>query len=324
MVSSTTMNIYSRLRIGALTVMSLLAGSMAFAQAPCDRACLADALDQYLNAVIQNDPGAANLAPGFRQTENAVVRREGTGTWQTMTGIGDADRRYFDPVSGQAAFFGVIEEGDGLGVATVRVRVAGGRLSEAEWLIAREGDAGLNGFNADGSPSGNFFDPANLAANPPSIAPVPRTERLSRDELIGITNSYFDGITTHDGSIIIAHPGCSRIENGFTVTGRPQQGGPPSDCTSGLANINIAFVAARRYPVVDVEAGVVMAIAVFMRNPGTTTRRNVFAEWFGIEDGRIRTVHSSMFYPEPHQPVPNWPPYDGNWPLPAELAPGVG
>jgi len=28
-----------------------------------------------------------------------------------------------------------------------------------------------------------------------------------------------------------------------------------------------------------------------------------------------------MFYPPPEQPVPNWPPYDGNWPLPASLGP---
>ena len=34
------------------------------------------------------------------------------------------------------------------------------------------------------------------------------------------TDGYFDGITTHDGSIIIAHPGCTRVENGTTVTGR--------------------------------------------------------------------------------------------------------
>jgi len=24
-----------------------------------------------------------------------------------------------------------------------------------------------------------------------------------------------------------------------------------------------------------------------------------------------------MFYPAPEEPVPNWPPYEGNWPLPA-------
>jgi hypothetical protein len=300
---------------------SILLVPVGFAQSTCDRACLADALDQYLNAVIGHDPAEAGLSAGFRQTENTVVRSQGAGTWQTVTGIGDGERRYFDPVSQQAAFFGVIEEGEALAITTIRIKVAGGKVSEAEWMIARDTDAGLNGFNADGSPSGNFFDPAGLATNLPSNATIPPSERVSRDELIGITNSYFDGITTHDGSVIIAHPGCTRRENGFMVTGRPQQGGGTSDCTTGLANINVSLVAARRYPVVDEEAGVVMAIAVFMRKPGTTTRRNVFAEWFGIEDGRIRTVHSAMFYPEPHLPVPNWPPYDGNWPMASELAP---
>lgn len=294
---------------------------LASAQGPCDRACLESTLDKYMTAVMENDPSVAPLSAGFRQTENAVVRRLGTGAWETVTAIGDADHRYLDPVSQQAAFFGIVEEGDKAAIATVRVRVTDRKISEAEWLIAREGDPGLNGFNPDGSPAGNFFDPANLAGHMPADAGLPPEDRLTRDELVGITNSYFDGITTHDGSVILAHPGCTRLENGFTVTGRPQPGGGTSDCTSGLANINVLFVADRRYPVVDVEKGVAMAIAVFMRRPGTTTRRNVFAEWFTIEGGRIRTVHSSMFYPEPDLPVPNWPPYDGNWPLPSELAP---
>jgi hypothetical protein len=28
-----------------------------------------------------------------------------------------------------------------------------------------------------------------------------------------------------------------------------------------------------------------------------------------------------MFYPPPELAVPNWPPYTGNWPLPAEIVP---
>src|SRR6185295_8958286 len=143
-----------------------------------------------------------------------------------------------------------------------------------------------------GQPAGNFFDPDNLTKNPPPDRTLPKGERLSREALIGITNSYFDGITTHDGSIILADPGCARTENGLTVTGRAGgsatglagRGGAAaaagrggvSDCTSGLETINIQLVAARRYPVVDEEAGVVLAMAVFIRKPGTTTRRNVF------------------------------------------------
>jgi hypothetical protein len=140
--------------------------------------------------------------------------------------------------------------------------------------------------------------------------------------MVAATNSYFDGITTHDGSIIMAYPGCMRVENGNTVTGRARaatKGGTPevSDCTSGLANINVELVAARRYPVVDEEAQVVLALAVFVRKPGTATRRNAFSEWFVIGNNKIRSIYSAMFYPAPEAPVPNWPPYEGNWPLPA-------
>jgi hypothetical protein len=283
----------------------------------CDRACLKDMLDRYLSAVIKHDPSAAPLMVGFRQTENAVAVRLGTGAWKSVTGLGKLQRRYLDPVSGQAAYFGVVEEGDRSAIVTVRVKVDGRRVSEAEWYLARQGDPGLNGPAQPGQPAGNFFDPENLAKSPPPERTLPKAARLPREALIGITNSYFDGITSHDGSVIQAHPGCARTENGTTVTGRAGRGGAAgvSDCTSGLETINIQMVAARRFPVVDEEAGVVLALAVFIRKPGTTTRRNVFSEWFVIEDQKIRSIYSAMFYPPSEAPAPNWPPYDGNWPI---------
>ena len=58
----------------------------------CDRACLKSTLGQYLSAVSKHDPSAAPLFAGFRQTENAVVKRPGTGMWQTMTGLGRLQR----------------------------------------------------------------------------------------------------------------------------------------------------------------------------------------------------------------------------------------
>jgi hypothetical protein len=315
----------------ALACAVALAGSAnVFAAAnDCDRACLKTSLDQYLNAVIKHDPAVAPLFVGFRQTENAVVVRLGTGTWKTVTGLGKFQRRYLDPVSGQAAYFGTVEEGSDQAIVTVRVRVENRKITEAEWILARKGNPGLNGLDAKGQPSGNFFDPENLAANPPSDKPVAKELRSSREAMIAATNSYFDGITTHDGSIIMAYPGCNRTENGNTVTGRGRgpaaakaKGDPasPNDCTSNLANINVQLVAARRYPVVDEEAGVVLALAVFLRKPGTATRRNMFSEWFIIENNKIRSIYSAMFYPSPEEPVPNWPPYEGNWPLPATFA----
>jgi hypothetical protein len=319
----------------ALGTLALLGTSTVFAAAnDCDRTCLKSMLDQYLNAVIKHDPAAAPLMIGFRQTDNAVVVKPGTGVWKTVTGLGKMQRRYLDPVSGQAGYFGVVEEGADQAIVTVRVKVDNRKIAEAEWLIARRGDPGLNGPQQPGQSAGNFFEPDNLAANPPPERTVAKADRLSRESLIGITNSYFDGITTHDGSIIIAHPGCSRLENGATATGRPAgqgpgapkggetaKGGPLSDCTSGLANINVQFVAGRRYPVVDEEAGVVLAIATFLRKPGTATRRNMFSEWFVIDNAKIRSIYSAMFYPSPEAPVPNWPPYEGNWPLSPSLVP---
>jgi hypothetical protein len=292
----------------------------------CDRACLKTTLDQYLAAVIKHDPAAAPLFVGFRQTENAVVVRPGTGVWKSVTGLGKMQRRYLDPVSGQAAYFGIVEEGSNPAIVTVRVKVENRKITEAEWLIARDGDPGLNGPATPTQRSGNVFNPNNLTANPPPERIVPKADRLSREALVAITNSYFDGLTTHDGSIIMAHPGCNRLENGQAMTGAAagragKAGEPPGDCTSGLTNFSAALVAARRYPVVDEEAQAVLAIAVFVRRPGVTTRRNVFSEWFFIDNTKIRNIFSAMFYPPPEQPVPNWPPYDGNWPLPASLAP---
>jgi hypothetical protein len=288
---------------------SFFVSTNAFAANDCDRACLKTTLDQYLIAVVKHDPAAAPLFVGFRQTENAVVVRTSTGLWKSLTGLGMVQRRYFDPVSGQAAYYGVIEEGATSDIATVRIKVEDKKITEAEWIISRKTDIGLNGTGP------NLLDIDNLTANPPPDKAMPRDAKVSREAMMAIVNSYFDGITTHDGSIINAWQGCTRIENGVGMTGRGSRGGATSDCTSGLATINILNVAARRFPIVDEEAGVVLGMAVFIRKPGTTTRRNVFSEWFYIDKGKIRTIYTAMFYPDSDLPVPNWPPYDGNWPV---------
>jgi hypothetical protein len=92
---------------------------------------------------------------------------------------------------------------------------------------------------------------------------------------------------------------------------------------AGLADFNLAMVVARRIPLVDEEAQAALGMAVFIRRPGSPTPRNVFSEWFYIDEGRIRVIYTAMFYPPPTLAVPNWPPYDGNWPLPATTVPAA-
>jgi hypothetical protein len=46
---------------------------------------------------------------------------------------------------------------------------------------------------------------------------------------------------------------------------------------------NIYAVTARRYPIVDEQAGVVLGLALFQRYPGVDMRRNLLAEWFYVD-----------------------------------------
>src|SRR5262245_37850322 len=122
------------MRKTTIHVVAALCASVAMhvsAQEACDRVCLRRRLDQYLTAVIKHDPGAAPLVVGFRQTENAINVRPGNGVWKTVTGLGKVQRRYLDPVSGQAAYYGTVEEGGSTAVVTVRVRVENRQLTEA-------------------------------------------------------------------------------------------------------------------------------------------------------------------------------------------------
>jgi hypothetical protein len=321
--------------VGMVIVAS--ADSTGSAQTTCDRACLRAMLEQYLAAVIKHEPSAAPLVVGFRQTENAINVRPGNGVWKTVTGLGKVQRRYLDPVSGQAGYYGTVEEGSSTAVVTVRLRVENRQLTEAEWHIARADDPGLNGARQPGRPPANLHNPDYLAQNPPPDRVVPRDKRADRATLVRIVESYFDAITSHDNSVALTHPGCGRVENGSpTPAGQflpplrpanppPAQTAPPAastnDCVSGLTNFNLQMVVARRTPIVDEEAQVALAYAVFIRRPGSPTPRNFFSEWFVIDEGRIRTIYTAMFYPPPDLAVPNWPPYDGNWPLPATVVP---
>lgn len=280
----------------------------------CDRACLAGFLDQYLEALVANDASQAPLSHGFRQTENSIVVPTDEGLWASVSGLGELQRRYYDPVGQTAGFFGLLEESDELAIVALRLKVNNNHISEAEWHIGREDDAGITG-----KPGDVLFDVESQLAHPPNEGLVPLDRRISRDDLIAVANTYFDGIIAQNSKIIKGHPGCARFENGASTYGRPLAEGATgfnglTDCrTSG--DFGLAQVTARRIQVVDVDQQIVMMSVVFLRRPGNERWRNHFTHTISIEDGLIRQVNGAMFYAPPTQPVPNWPPYDGNFPL---------
>lgn len=296
---------------------SLLASAAVSAQ-DCNRDCLKRHLDTYLNAVVNHKPEAAGLWVGFRQTENAIVIPEGQGVWASVTGLGSVQRRYFDPVQSQAGYFGTVYMGEEEAVVAVRLKVQWNQVTEAEWFIARKSDPGLTG-----EPGKTPFDIETLRATLPPQRVVPKTERMQREAMQAVVNSYFDGITSHNGHIVKGHPGCSRYENGFPTFNSPMKpdmdvgNNGKTDCRT-QADFGVATVAIRNFFVIDEEAQAVMVSAMFRRDAGNPKWRNHFTELFHLDNGKIRDIHAAFYYAPEDRPVPNWPPhYDGLFPLPA-------
>ncbi|MGJ5816657.1 hypothetical protein [Paludibaculum fermentans] len=294
-----------------LLVLSLCA--LGSAAATCDRPCLAKALDQYLSAIVSHQPAAAPLAPGFRYTENAELTKPGSGLWKTASALGQVQRRYLDPVTGQAAYFGQIEEGGITNLATLRIRVVGTQITEGESIVARKSDG--------------IFDAQGFSLEPPPQTRPTAEAASSRQAMTAAAQSYLDGVQNHDGSGVLAVKGCPRIENGVltaappTAPGshRPARAAIPgivvlADCTTleGFGK-TIAAVDHRRYPVIDEEAGIVLAFAVFNRPPGATRAdgkpypRNLLSELFVVQNARIQGIYAIMHYMQPDiAAAPGW------------------
>ncbi|MGC4029991.1 MAG: hypothetical protein QM696_14100 [Steroidobacteraceae bacterium] len=265
----------------------------------------------------------------------------GEGIWKTVTAFGNLRRYYADPVNQAVGFYGTLSEGNDGIIVTVRMKVEGRKISEAEWIIARKDTGG------PGGPQPGLTSIMGAELSPPPDVALPKDQRLSRGELVAITNSYFDSLQSVNEALFLANPAWKRLENGIGTgegpggwnrnanapyQGRSAQGaaggGPGGAAAVGPAQGvcgGMCGVVARRYPIVDEEAGVVLGIVLFIRQPGATTRRNLLSEWFEIRGGKVSGIYASMHYLNPSLPAPNWPPYEGNWPLPANFfAPADG
>ena len=310
------MKLFTSIALGA----SLLLTASVNAQtpsAPCNRECLKQHLDTYLSAITSHKPESGQLWAGFRQTENAIAIPEGQGASKNVTALGSIQRQYFDPVQGQAGYFGTMMFGQDEGVVGLRMKVKWDKVTEAEWWIARKGDPGITG-----EPGKTPFDLEKLRASLPAQRVVPKEQRTQYEALPAIVNSYFDGITSHNSYLVKGHQGCSRYENGFPTFDTPMTkemdlgNNGKTDCRT-QSNFGVAIVTARDYWVVDEEAQVVMMSAMFRREQKNEKRRNALMELFHLDGGKIRSVHASFYYAPDDRPVPNWPPYDGQFPLPA-------
>ena len=199
-------------------------------------------------------------------------------------------------------------------LASLRLKVENREVTEAEWILARDGMA--------------FYNPAGFAANPPPQTRDPGVAAETRDVLIAASNSYFTGIDESDGDLVMEHPSCYRIENGTLTVGRlpgmpagpgdgvtaPLSGDADTHCTQGFDNLrNVTEAVINRRFFADTEAGVGWGNAVFKRVEGYRTSqgeelpRLYFTELFKVEDGEIRGIYAIMTYLPPEIPTSGWP-----------------
>src|SRR5688572_6501904 len=104
----------------------------------CDRQCLESFITAYVSALRDKDPSRAPFADNIRFTENSVEMPIGEGLWATVSAVNPADGMIAsDTETGNTAWFGHAYEHGKLIFLALRIRVDGGKITEAETVIAR-------------------------------------------------------------------------------------------------------------------------------------------------------------------------------------------
>ena len=249
-----------------------VAGGAAQAQAPgepsavtrvtCDRECLIGFARRYMAALAAQDPSRLPLAGTVRFTENDVAMALGKGLWRTISKVAPDGLEVADPLTGNAAWFGVVWEHGNPAIYAMRLHVADERIDQVETVVHRK-----TGLPAP------FGDPDRVVHDPLFQQVLPTAARRSRERLIAVAQSYFNTVERNDG-MVFAHftDDCGRLENGISTTAAPKAGGPGNaaslalGCENqfrlGIYRIN-KRVRERRFPIVDTERGVVVASGFF-------------------------------------------------------------
>lgn len=280
-----------------------------------DRIALYDVLDNYLAALDARDPKRVSWAASPLNSENNVMLEVGDGLWGTIDRVGDYKLRFADPATGHVGYFGTVHEPIEKSAFTLRLKVdAQGRVAESEMLVVRQSDSGIKFENP------RYWDKPILNAD--VEAPV------SRDEMVRLSDGYFDTLQLNDGTIHTKfHPDCNRVENGVQTTRNPEFAKivPVSalGCEEQFRMGNYRYddrLRARRFPMVDEERGLVLAFGFidhsgrldeYQLTDGRTVRSPVrrphsfyIAELFKIDHGMICQIEANFITVPYNMPSP--------------------
>jgi hypothetical protein len=292
------------------------AGAAQAADASCDRFCLNGLVEQYLAALVAHDPARLPLAKNARYTENGQTLKLGEGMWGPPSlKLGTYKLYFADPQGGQVGFFGTIEEHAHPVILALRLKIDSRKISEMEALVVRK-------------TAGVFSEPQNLVDKPIFTQALAPAERRPREELIRVANSYFEGLEQATEKVTPFDKDCQRIENGVITSNNPdganaiQKMSCGEQFATGFSKV-ITQVRDRRFPVVDEERGLVLAIVSFDHSgqhettvwaDGSARPVNPpfdqpftfeIGELFKIVDGKINRIEALVF-PVPYGMPLGW------------------
>ncbi|MGC1457076.1 MAG: hypothetical protein WA825_02235 [Steroidobacteraceae bacterium] len=213
--------------LAAAILMPGLAGAAtssapaAMDRSPCDRACLRDMAERYLNAMLAHDPTRAPLSLNARYTENGADLHLPDGLWRTLDKLGSYRLTVPDPDGHSIGFFAKgLENGAPVLIGT-RLRVMNHQITEMEALVARL--SSTTGGSAFGAPKDASIDGEPRKA---FLTAVPVAARLSAAQLGDIVNGYFTGLEGNHGDKPPAFAeDCQRLENETATTNVPVANG---------------------------------------------------------------------------------------------------
>lgn len=205
----------SRVGAGVLAVaFGLALGAPVESQAAakggaCDDACLTKILDKYIDGLEHHDVKRVPFAKTVRFSENNVMLKPGDAVWGTISSIDHAKGlKFTDPQGQSAGYFGVITEHALPAYIALRIKVVGGKITEAESIVRR-------------NEPGPGKDPKTFQPDPYFGEILPANERVSRAVLSQRAMGYFRTLDHNNGTLFTEFANdCTRSENG-QITAAP-------------------------------------------------------------------------------------------------------